>query len=90
MSWPSNSPDLNHIEHVWDILLGRQIAALSTPKSSVTGLMRAVHEAWNRLSLQLIHHLIAIMNGLQQSEVVVDFSSTRPFPMEIPCAFLTA
>ncbi|GFW26358.1 transposable element Tcb2 transposase [Trichonephila clavipes] len=28
MSWPANSPDLNPIEYVWD-MLGRQIAALS-------------------------------------------------------------
>ncbi|GFV79960.1 transposable element Tcb2 transposase [Trichonephila clavipes] len=27
MSWPANSPDLNPIERVWD-MLGRQIAAL--------------------------------------------------------------
>ncbi|GFS94327.1 transposable element Tcb2 transposase [Trichonephila clavipes] len=35
MSWPANSPDLNPIEHVWD-MLGRQIAALSQPPRSVT------------------------------------------------------
>ncbi|GFS79804.1 transposable element Tcb2 transposase [Trichonephila clavipes] len=28
MPWPANSPDINPIEHVWDVL-GRQIAALS-------------------------------------------------------------
>ncbi|GFX08848.1 transposable element Tc1 transposase [Trichonephila clavipes] len=60
MSWPVNSPDLNPIEHVWD-MLGRQIAALSHPPSSVTELKRALQEAWNRLSPQLIHHLIAGM-----------------------------
>ncbi|GFX22094.1 transposable element Tcb2 transposase [Trichonephila clavipes] len=37
MSWLANSPDLNPIEHVWD-MLGRQIAALSHPSSSVTEL----------------------------------------------------
>ncbi|GFX96382.1 transposable element Tc3 transposase [Trichonephila clavipes] len=58
MSWPANSHDLIPIEHVWD-MLGRQIAALSHPPSSVTELKRALQEALNRLSTQLIHHLIA-------------------------------
>ncbi|GFU30009.1 transposable element Tc3 transposase [Trichonephila clavipes] len=60
MSWPAYSPDLNPIKHVWDIL-GRQIATLSHPPSSVTELKRALQEAWNRLSPQHIHHLIASM-----------------------------
>ncbi|GFX01874.1 transposable element Tc3 transposase [Trichonephila clavipes] len=58
MSWPANSPDLNSVEQVWD-MLGKQIAALSHPSSSATELKRALQEAWNRLSPQLIHHLIA-------------------------------
>ncbi|GFU85399.1 transposable element Tcb2 transposase [Trichonephila clavipes] len=57
MSWPADSPDLNSIEHVWD-MFGR-LAALSHPPSSVTELKKALQEAWNRLSPQLIHHLIA-------------------------------
>ncbi|GFU93794.1 transposable element Tcb2 transposase [Trichonephila clavipes] len=48
-SWPVNSSDLNPIEHVWD-MLGRQIAALSHPPSSVTELTTALQEAWNHLS----------------------------------------
>ncbi|GFT66515.1 transposable element Tc3 transposase [Trichonephila clavipes] len=59
-SCPANSPNLNPIEHVWD-MLGRQIAALSHPPSSITELKRALQEAWNRLSPQLIHHIIASM-----------------------------
>ncbi|KFM60819.1 Transposable element Tc3 transposase, partial [Stegodyphus mimosarum] len=58
MSWPANSPNLNPIEHVWH-MLGRQIAALSQPPNSVTELKRTLQGAWNRLSPQLIHHLIA-------------------------------
>ncbi|GFW18015.1 hypothetical protein TNCV_2281191 [Trichonephila clavipes] len=40
-------------------MLGRQIAALSHSPSSVTELKRALQEAWNRLSPQLIQHPIA-------------------------------
>ncbi|GFV47698.1 transposable element Tcb2 transposase [Trichonephila clavipes] len=60
MSGPANSPDLNPIEHVW-YMLGRQIAAVSHSPSSVTELKMSLQEAWNRLSPQLIHPLIACM-----------------------------
>ncbi|GFT88342.1 transposable element Tcb2 transposase [Trichonephila clavipes] len=64
MSWLANSHDLNPIEHVWD-MLDRQIAALSHPPSFVTEWKRALQDAWNRLSPQLIHHLIASGLGIQ-------------------------
>ncbi|GFX12770.1 transposable element Tc3 transposase [Trichonephila clavipes] len=58
MSWPANSPDLQPIEHVWD-MIGRQFSAHSHPPSSIAELKRSLQEAWNRLRPQLIHHLIA-------------------------------
>ncbi|GFV29243.1 transposable element Tc3 transposase [Trichonephila clavipes] len=58
MSWHVNSYDLNPIGHICDILM-RQIEAISNPPNSVTELKRALLEAWNRLSPQIIHHLIA-------------------------------
>ncbi|GFU50098.1 transposable element Tcb2 transposase [Trichonephila clavipes] len=70
MSWPVNCPDLNPIEHVWD-MLERQNAALSHPPSSVTELKRALQEAWNRLSPQLIHHLMASMVNRYAEGLVV-------------------
>ncbi|GFW40518.1 hypothetical protein TNCV_2834261 [Trichonephila clavipes] len=45
-------------------MLGRQIAVLSQPSSSITELKRALQEAWKRLSPQLIHHLIPSMSRL--------------------------
>ena len=62
MLWPANSPDLNPIEHVWD-MLGRQLATLSHPPSSVPELKSALIEAWNRFSPVLIHHLIASLGN---------------------------
>ncbi|GFX07088.1 transposable element Tc3 transposase [Trichonephila clavipes] len=44
MPWPANSPYLNLIEHVRDVL-GRQIVAISHPPSTVTELKRALQEA---------------------------------------------
>ncbi|GFV76901.1 transposable element Tcb2 transposase [Trichonephila clavipes] len=79
ISWPANSPDLNPIEHVWD-MLGRKIAALSHPPSSVTELKRALQEAWNRLIPQLIHHLIASMSHGKIGEVEIGgVAIYRPF-----------
>ena len=60
MTCTANSPDLNPIEHVWD-MLGKQLAALSYSPSSVPEQKRALHDAWNCLSTQLIHHLILSM-----------------------------
>ncbi|GFT46057.1 transposable element Tcb1 transposase [Trichonephila clavipes] len=36
MDWPAYSPDLNSIEHVWD-MLGRRIATRRTPSHLFTG-----------------------------------------------------
>ncbi|KFM66855.1 Transposable element Tc3 transposase, partial [Stegodyphus mimosarum] len=79
MSWPANSPDLNPIEHVWD-MFGRQIAAFSHPPSSVTELKRTLQEVWNRLSPQLIHHLIANWkepDSISQAKFLMDLFDVK-------------
>ncbi|GFS70058.1 hypothetical protein TNCV_748291 [Trichonephila clavipes] len=53
------------MKHVWD-MLGRQSAFLSHPPSSVTELKRALQEAWNRLSPQLIQHLLSSMEFIHR------------------------
>ncbi|GFV76005.1 transposable element Tcb1 transposase [Trichonephila clavipes] len=44
MDWPAYSPDLNPIEHVWDI--GRRIAAGQPPPTCLLELRRALLDEW--------------------------------------------
>ncbi|GFW55916.1 transposable element Tcb2 transposase [Trichonephila clavipes] len=66
MEWQAFSPDLNPIEHVWDIL-GRRIAARPRPPATVRELEIALLEEWNSIPQSLIDNLIASMAGVQQS-----------------------
>ncbi|GFV36087.1 transposable element Tc3 transposase [Trichonephila clavipes] len=43
MDWPARSPDLNTIEHVWDIL-GRRLAARTLPPVTIRELRLALQD----------------------------------------------
>ncbi|GFU30990.1 transposable element Tcb1 transposase [Trichonephila clavipes] len=45
MDWPAYSPDLNPIEHVWD-MLGRRIAARQPPPTCLPEHWRALLDEW--------------------------------------------
>ncbi|GFW70672.1 transposable element Tcb2 transposase [Trichonephila clavipes] len=60
MEWPLCSPDLNPIEHVWD-MLRRRIAARPKPPATVRNLEIALLEEWNSIPQSLIDNLIASM-----------------------------
>ncbi len=48
MQWPAFSPDLNPIEHVWD-MFGQRIAALHPPPTCVPEFGRALLAEWSNL-----------------------------------------
>lgn len=60
MDWPARSPDLNCIEHVWDMVY-RQVVNLPNPPRSVQELNIAVVQAWNNLPQQQIQTLVLSM-----------------------------
>jgi hypothetical protein len=54
--WPSMRPDLNPIEHIWD-MLGRRIQAREPPVQNIRQLEAALHREWQQLSQQDIRRL---------------------------------
>jgi transposase len=49
--WPAMSPDLNPIEHIFD-MLGRRIQAREPPVQNIRQLEAALHREWQQLSQQ--------------------------------------
>jgi transposase len=60
LPWPSQSPDLNPIEHLWDHL-DRQVRKRMPPPTSLAGLAAALQEEWGRIPLSVVRELIASM-----------------------------
>ncbi|GFV73428.1 transposable element Tcb2 transposase [Trichonephila clavipes] len=60
MDWPAYSPDLNPIEHVWDIL-GRRIAARQPPPTCLPELRRALLDEWCNIPQAQIDNWILSM-----------------------------
>jgi transposase len=50
------SPDLNPIEHIWD-MLGRRMHAREPPVQIIRQLEAELHREWQQLSLQNIRRL---------------------------------
>ncbi|GFX64498.1 transposable element Tc3 transposase [Trichonephila clavipes] len=57
MDWPAYSPDLNPIEHVWD-MLGRRITARQPPSTCLPKLRRALLDEWCNIPHDQIDNLI--------------------------------
>ncbi|GFV35983.1 transposable element Tcb2 transposase [Trichonephila clavipes] len=60
MDWPAFSPDLNPIEHVWD-MLGRQIAVHQSPPTCLPELRRALLDESCSIPQDQIDNLILSM-----------------------------
>jgi transposase len=60
MNWPARSPDLNPIEHLWDVV-GKQVRARRGELVSLQELRRVVQEEWDNTLQEEIQHLIKSM-----------------------------
>ena len=57
LPWPARSPDLNPLEHLWDIL-GRKIREITPPVQTLLELEAALHREWQQIPQQRIQHLV--------------------------------
>uniref|UniRef100_A0A673XBW2 Uncharacterized protein n=1 Tax=Salmo trutta TaxID=8032 RepID=A0A673XBW2_SALTR len=57
LPWPAKSPDLNPIEHVWD-LLDRRVRARAIPLRNVRELAGALVEEWGNISQQELANVV--------------------------------
>ncbi|GBN67052.1 hypothetical protein AVEN_132464-1 [Araneus ventricosus] len=62
LPWPSRSPDLSPIEHVWDII-GRHLQRHPQPTLTVPVLTDQVKKAWNSMRQTDIRHLYDTMHA---------------------------
>ena len=60
LEWPACSPDMNPIEHAWDVI-GRAINERDNAPETLQELAEALTEEWNALPLDVINNLVDSM-----------------------------
>lgn len=76
LPWPARSPDLNPIEHVWD-MLQRAISCRPVQPVTIADLRTALIEEWNRIPQLRINRLIHSMPRRCQAVINANGRHTR-------------
>jgi transposase len=74
--WPAMIPDLNPIEHIWD-MLGRRIQAREPPVQNIRQLEAALHRELQQLSQQDIRRLTGGMRRRVEAVIQARGGYTR-------------
>ncbi|GFS71307.1 transposable element Tcb2 transposase [Trichonephila clavipes] len=89
MDWPAYSPELNPIEHVWD-MLGRRIAARQPPPTCLPELRRALLDEWCNIPQDQIDNLILSMprrcessTPFHEEDTTMPYSGFEPEPIQL-------
>jgi len=76
LQWPSYSPDLNPIEHLWDVMK-RRLRQLQPPPTSIPSLRQALHTIWDQFTVHDIQPLIGSMPQRCQAVIRARGGHTR-------------
>ena len=75
LDWPSRSPDLSSIEHMWD-MLGRRVRE-RPDVNSLAGLDRALHEECTRIPVRDVNKLMNSMRKRSEAVMAADCGHTH-------------
>ena len=76
LPWPARSPDLNPLEHIWDIL-GHQIQKMDSPPQTLDELEAALHREWQQLTIHQIQRLTGGMRHKVEAVIRTHGGFTR-------------
>lgn len=76
LPWPARSPDLNPIEHIWDII-GRRVHERIPSVQTLNELEQVLHQEWQRLTQAQIRWLVGIMRRRLAEVICVNGSYTH-------------
>ena len=60
MDWSARSPDLNPIEHLWDVL-GRRVRAVNPPPATLQDLAQLLQQEWQAIPWATLRRLVESM-----------------------------
>lgn len=76
LPWPARSPDMNPIEHVWD-MLKRRVRALPNPPETLRELKTVLVMVWEEISQIEIKNILQSMPDRMQAVINARGSNTR-------------
>ncbi len=76
LPWPSQSPDMNPIEHLWAIL-DRAVRKKSRKPTSWAEFLNLLHEAWEEIPQEKISELVSSMSEREKALKSANGNSTK-------------
>ncbi len=76
LKWPPQSPDLNLIEHLWDVV-EREIHIMDVQPTNLQQLCDAIMSIWTKISEECFQHLVESMPRRIKAVLKAKWGPTR-------------
>ncbi len=81
LKWPPQSPDLNPIEHIWDVV-ERQIRIMDVQPTNLQQLCDAIMSIWTKISEECFQQLVESMS--RRIKAVLKAKGVPTIPVSTP------